>query len=66
MIKNNKILLENPAFIVLYQKLLATRIYIDKNIAKAQPRLRDQVERNRPGYYTSVSMNASRKIQQLI
>ena len=35
----NKILFENPVFTVFYQKLLATRIYINKNIAKVRPSL---------------------------
>ena len=50
MIRNKKISFENPVFTVFYQNLLATRIYINKNIAKAPPRLRVQVEADQPRY----------------
>ena len=43
-------LFENPVFTVFYQKLVAARICINKNMAKAQPRLRDQVEAKQPLY----------------
>ena len=44
-------LFENPVFTVFYQKLLTTIIYINENIAKAEPRLRGQVQANQPNYY---------------
>ena len=47
---------------VFHQKLLAIRIYINKNIAKA----RGQVEANQPCYYTSISMITRTKAQKLI
>ena len=42
----NKILFENPVFIVFYQKLLAIKVYINKNIAKTQSRSQGPVEAN--------------------
>ena len=60
--KKNKILFENFVFTVFYQKLLSTRIYKNKIIAKAQPRLRGQVEVNQPCYYTSISTIARTKV----
>ena len=59
-------LFENPVFTVFYQKLLATIIYINKNIAKAEPRLRDQVQENQPSYYTSSSIIAKTKGLKLV
>ena len=41
---------------MFYQKLLAARIYINKNIVKAKQRFRGPVEANPPRSYTSVSM----------
>ena len=52
----NKISFQNPVFIVLYQLLLASIIYVNKNIAKAQPGFPAQVKVNQPCYYTSISM----------
>ena len=46
---------------MLYEKLLATIVYINKNIANAQPRLRGQVKVSQPHYYTSISMNTKKK-----
>ena len=60
--KNKK----NPVFIVFYKKLLATIIYVNKNIAKAQSRFRGQGEVNQPCYYTSVSMITGREVQKLV
>ena len=48
------------------QKLLATIIYVHKNIAKVQPRFRGHVEENQPSYYTSVSMITRREVQKLV
>ena len=45
---------ENRVFTVFYQKLFAITVYINKNIAKAQPRLRGQVKSNQIRYYTSI------------
>ena len=42
----NKILIKNPVFMMFYQKLLATILYITKKIAKVQPSLRGQVAAN--------------------
>ena len=50
---------ENPVFTMFYQKLLATRICINKKIGKAQPRLQGQFEENQPRYYISISMICS-------
>ena len=61
----NKISFENSVITVFYQKLLATIIYINKNITKAQARLRGQVEANQPHYYTSISMITRTKAQKL-
>ena len=52
----NNISFKNPVFTMFYQKLLTTIIYINQNIAKAQSRLRGQVEPNQPRYYTSILM----------
>ena len=50
--------MENPVFIMFYLLMfyvfLATIIYVNKNIAKAQPVFWGQVEVNQPCYYTSV------------
>ena len=62
----NKVSFENPIFTVFYQKLLATIMYINKNIAKVQPRFRGQVEVNQPCYYTSISMIIRTKAQKLV
>ena len=51
---------------MFYQKLLAAKIYINKNFATAQPRLRGQVEANQPCYYNSVLMTARTKVQKLV
>ena len=53
----NKMLFENLLFIVFYQKLLAAIIYMNKDIAKAQPMWKEPVEANLPRYYNSDSMN---------
>ena len=50
----NKISFENSVFTIFYQKLLAERIYIIKNIAKTQTRLRGPVEANQLHYFTSI------------
>ena len=47
------------------QKLLATIIYINKNIPKVQPRLQGPVEANQPRYCTSFSMITRTKVQKL-
>ena len=57
---------ENPDFTVLYQKVSAKVIYINGNIAKAQPRLRGQVEVNQPHYYTTIWMITRTKGQKLV
>ena len=62
----NKVSFENPIFTVFYQKLLATIMYINKNIAKVQPRFRGHVEENQPSYYISVSMITRREVQKLV
>ena len=59
-------LFENLVFRVFYQKRLAIRIYTKKNIAKAQSRLRGQVEANQPLHYTSVAMITTAKTQKLV
>ena len=51
---------------MFYQKILATITQINKNIAKAQPKLQRQVAANQPRYYTSISMIARTKAQKLI
>ena len=61
----NKISFENPVFIVFYQQLLASIIYVNKNIAKAQPEFRTQVKVNQPYYYTLISMITRREVQKL-
>ena len=64
----NKISFENcySVFIVFYEQLLASIIYVNKNIAKAQPRFRGQVKVNQPCYYTSISMITRREVQTLV
>ena len=57
---------ENHVFTVLYEKLLVTIIYINKNITKAQPRLQGPVEVNQPCYYTSISMITRKTVQKLV
>ena len=56
MIRNKQNIVWNLVLTVFCQKLFATRIYLNKNIAKAQPRLQRQVETNQPRNYTSIWM----------
>ena len=46
--------------------MLPAIIYINKNIAKSQPRLRGQVVANQPRYYTPISMITRTKDQKLV
>ena len=59
-----KISFENPVFIVFYQWLLASIIYVNKNIANAQPGFRGQVKVKQPCYYTSISIITRREVQK--
>ena len=61
----NKLSFENPVFIVLYQYLLASIIYINKITAKVQPGFRGQVKVNQTCYYTSISMIARREVRKI-
>ena len=62
----NKISFENSVFTIFYQKLLAERIYIIKNITKTQTRLRGPVEANQLHYFTSISVIIRTKVQKLV
>ena len=67
MMKNKQnIVWKYPVFTVLYQKLLATIIYTNRNIAKAQSRLGGQAEENQPHYYIAISMITKTKVQRLL
>ena len=55
---------KNPVFTVFYQKLLATRIYRNKNIANSQPTFQGQIKADQPRYYTLVSIITRTKFQK--
>ena len=57
---------EYPVFYSVLSKTLSYIIYINKNITKAQPRFRGQVEVNQPCYYTSILMITTTKSQKLV
>ena len=62
----NKIPFENPVFIVFYQQLLVSIIYVNKIIANAQPGFGGQVKVNQNYYYTSIAMITGREVQKLV
>ena len=47
MIQNNKILFENAVFTLLYQKLLATIIYINKALLKCNQDCKGKLKQSR-------------------
>ena len=53
-------------FYSVLSETLSYIIYINKNITKAQPRFRGQVEVNQPCYYTSILMITRTKSQKLV
>ena len=60
----NKMSFGNPAFYSVLS--IASIIYVNKNIVKAQPWFRGQVEVTQPSYYTLISMIKRRKVQKLV
>ena len=66
-VKNEYVRITYFSLIVFYQQLLLSVIYVNENIAKAQPGFRSQVKVNQPCYYTSISIITRREfVQKLI
>ena len=66
MIRNKQNIVRKSCFDNVLSKTISYKNLYKKNIAKAQPRLRGQVEANQPRYYTSVAMITTTKFQQLV